>query len=184
MKDHMLKTDHILLREMVSEDWKAIHQYASQEIVSQYQPWGPNSVNDSISYVTEVIEDSKKVPRDRFAYAIIETKSAKLIGTGELIIKSLTNREGEIGYVIHPDYWGKGYATEAAQLLLKLGFTVLNLHRIFATCDPRNQASEKVLSKLSMTFEGRIRESILLKDGWRDSLLFSMLEDEWKAINV
>ncbi|KZE68870.1 acetyltransferase [Fictibacillus phosphorivorans] len=180
----MLKTDNISLRELVCEDWKAIHQYASQEIVSQYQPWGPNSENDSISYVSEVIEESKKVPRVRFAQAIIETNSGKLIGAGELMIKSIINREGEIGYIIHPDYWGKGYATEAAHLLLKLGFTNLNLHRIFATCDPRNQNSEKVLRKLGMTFEGRIRESILLKDGWRDSLIYSMLENEWKADNV
>jgi [ribosomal protein S5]-alanine N-acetyltransferase len=81
--------------------------------------------------------------------------------------------------VLHPDYWGKGIATEAGQLLLKFGFEDLQLHRLFATCDPRNKASEKVLKKLDMTLEGVLREIILLKDGWRDSLLFSMLEHEW-----
>ncbi|WP_353958327.1 GNAT family N-acetyltransferase [Fictibacillus sp. b24] len=68
--------------------------------------------------------------------------------------------------------------------LLQFGLEKLQLHRIFVTCDPRNKASEKVLSKIGMTLEGRMRECILLKDGWRDSMLFSMLEHEWKRLNV
>ncbi|MET3729547.1 RimJ/RimL family protein N-acetyltransferase [Fictibacillus halophilus] len=175
----MLKTTRILFREMVAEDWKAIHQYASKEIVSQYQPWGPNQEDDSIAYVNEVINDAKKKPRIRYAFAVVEKQSNMLIGGGEIQITSLTNRVGEIGYVIHPDYWGKGFATETGRLLLKFGFENLQLHRIFATCDPRNQASEKVLKKLDMKLEGKMRETILLKDGWRDSLLFSMLKHEW-----
>ncbi|WP_137790350.1 GNAT family protein [Bacillus sp. E(2018)] len=175
----MLKARRILFREMVAEDWKSIHQYASKEIVSRYQPWGPNLEDDTIAYVNEVIDDANKTPRVRYAFAIVENQNNRLIGAGELQITSLTNRVGEIGYVIHPDYWGKGFATETGQLLLKFGFENLQLHRIFATCDPRNKASEKVLMKLDMMLEGVIRESILLKDGWRDSLLFSMLEHEW-----
>ncbi|MGA4720921.1 GNAT family N-acetyltransferase [Fictibacillus nanhaiensis] len=175
----MLNSKRIRFREMVSEDWKAIHRYASQEMVSQYQPWGPNREKDSIAYVNEVINDANRNPRKRYAFAVVEKQSNLLIGAGELQISSFSNRVGEIGYVFHPDYWGKGFATEAGQLLLRFGFEVLQLHRIFATCDPRNKASEKVLKKLDMTLEGVLRESILLKDGWRDSILFSMLEHEW-----
>jgi [ribosomal protein S5]-alanine N-acetyltransferase len=176
----MLSGERIKLRELTEEDWKAVHNYASQEIVSQYQPWGPNTESDSITYVNEAIIEAKNYPRVRFAYAIVETQSGEMIGAGEILIRSATNREGEIGYVIHPGYWGLGYATEAATLLINFGFTALKLHRIFATCDPRNKGSKRVLTKISMTLEGRIRESILLKDGWRDSLLFSMLEHEWE----
>lgn len=76
-------------------------------------------------------------------------------------------------------YWDKGNATEVAKLLVEFGFSTLNLHRIFATCDPRNLGSAKVLEKIGMTYEGRIRQNLLLKDGWRDSLLFSILKHEW-----
>ncbi|OOE12799.1 GNAT family N-acetyltransferase [Fictibacillus arsenicus] len=175
----MLAGKRIMLREFEEEDWKAVHKYASQEIVSQYQPWGPNTEKDSIAYVNEAINESKNNPRVRFAFAIVENRSGEMIGAGELCIRSSANREGEIGYVIHPGYWGFGYATETANILINFGFSTLKLHRIFATCDPRNKASEKVLKKISMTLEGRLRESIRLKDGWRDSLLFSMLEQEW-----
>lgn len=175
----MLSGKRIRLREFEEEDWKAVHKYASQKIVSQYQPWGLNTEKESITYVNEALKEAKINPRVRFAFAIVENKSGEMIGAGELFIRSSINREGEVGYVIHPGYWGSGYATEAANILFNFGFSTLKLHRIFAPCDPRNEASEKVLKKIGMTLEGRVRESILLKDGWRDSLLFGMLEQEW-----
>jgi RimJ/RimL family protein N-acetyltransferase len=58
----------------------------------------------------------------------------------------------------------------------------LRLHRVHATCDPRNLGSARVLTKLGMTFEGRLRHTQLIRDGWRDSLVFSVLEDEWRAV--
>lgn len=178
----MLEGERIILRELEKEDWKAVHTYASQEIVSQYQLWGPNTEKESMAYVKEAMNDAKIHPRVRFAFAVVEKQSGEMIGAGELFIRSSINREGEIGYVIHPGYWGSGYATETATILISFGFSTLKLHRIFATCDPRNKASEKVLLKIPMTLEGRIRESILLKDGWRDSLLFSTLDHEWSQI--
>ncbi|CAH1059687.1 hypothetical protein PAECIP111894_05899 [Paenibacillus pseudetheri] len=90
-----------------------------------------------------------------------------------------TDRSGEIGYTVHPDVWGQGVATAAAGLMLNFGFEELHLHRIYATCDPRNSGSSKVLTKIGMTYEGRLRDALLIKDGWRDSLMFSMLEHEW-----
>jgi len=97
----------------------------------------------------------------------------------EFNIRSFIDRSGEIGYSVHPDYWGQGVATEASGLLLKFGFEELLLHRIYATCDPRNMGSSRVLSKIGMTYEGRLRDALLIRDGWRDSLVFSMLEQEW-----
>ncbi len=106
-------------------------------------------------------------------------KKERLIGAGEINIRNFTNRQGEIGYIIHPDYWAKGYATEVSKLLIEFGFSTLNLHRIFATCDPRNLGSAKVFEKIGMTKEGKIRQDLLLRDGWRDSLLYSILKHEW-----
>lgn len=102
-----------------------------------------------------------------------------MIGMIELNIRSHTDRSGEIGYIVHPDVWGQGVATAAARRMLKVGFEELQLHRIYATCDPRNSGSSKVLTKIGMTYEGRLRDALLIKDGWRDSLMFSMLEHEW-----
>lgn len=95
-------------------------------------------------------------------------------------IRDLTNKVGEVSYIVNPDYWNKGIATEATTMLIDFGFNQHQLHRIFATCDPRNIGSLKVLEKVGMVLEGRIRENLFIKYGWRDSLLYSVLEYEWK----
>jgi [ribosomal protein S5]-alanine N-acetyltransferase len=176
--DINLSNKRLALREFTNIDWIDVHKYASQNIVCQYQPWGPNTEEDSENFVIQVIQDSSQEPRRRFAFAIICNEN--MIGTGELNIRDITNREGEISYIINPDYWGQGIATEVAMLLNDFGFNILKLHRIFATCDPRNTGSSKVLKKVGMVMEGRIRQNLLIKDGWRDSLLYSVLEHEWK----
>jgi ribosomal-protein-alanine N-acetyltransferase len=169
----------IYLREVRHTDWKDVHAYASQEQVCRYQPWGPNTTDESLSFVDQILQDAQKVPRTQYAHAIVEVGTDRLIGMVELNIRNHTHRSGEIGYVLHPDVWGKGIATEAAESLLKFGFEELLLHRIYATCDPRNNGSYKVLTKLGMTYEGRIRDALLIRDGWRDSLMFSILDHEW-----
>lgn len=173
----LLSNNRLFLREFTDNDWINVHKYASQDIVCKYQPWGPNTEEESRSFVNQVIKDSTEEPRKRFAFAIV--LNTNMIGAGELNIRDFTNKIGELGYIINPDSWGKGIATDVAKLLIGFGFEELKLHRIYATCDPRNIGSSKVLMKVGMTREGRIRQNILMKDGWRDSLLFSILEQEW-----
>lgn len=169
----------IYLRKLRFTDWMNVHAYASQERACRFQPWGPNTDEQTQVFVNQVINDAQEVPRIRFAYAIIELNTEEMIGMVEIIVRSFTDRSGEISYIVHPDYWGKGIATEASRLLLKFGFEKLLLHRIYATCDPRNTGSSRVLLKIGMTYEGRLRDALLIKDGWRDSLMFSILEHEW-----
>jgi RimJ/RimL family protein N-acetyltransferase len=173
-----LSNKRLLLRGLTKNDWVDVHKYASQESVCQYQPWGPNREEDSKGFVEQALKDAVKEPRTRFIFAIVLNED--MVGVGELNIRDFTNRNGEISYIVNPDYWGKGIATNVAKLLIDFGFKELKLHRIYATCDPRNIGSLTVLEKVGMTKEGKIREHLLIKDGWRDSLLYSLLEHEWK----
>ncbi|MEU8820710.1 GNAT family protein [Actinoplanes sp. NPDC048796] len=70
---------------------------------------------------------------------------------------------------------------EVCTRLLNLAFHTFGRHRVHATCDPRNLASARVLTKLGMTHEGRLRETLLLRDGWRDSDLYAILTHEWPS---
>src|SRR5665811_1089712 len=76
-------------------------------------------------------------------YLLFDTGA--LIGDVTLFWLSRANRQGEIGYVFHPDHSGQGYATEAARVLLRLGFEDLGLHRIIGRIDARNAPSARVL---------------------------------------
>ena len=176
-----LESERIFLQEIEEKDWRDVHKYASQTIVCQYQPWGPNTEEESKSFVMQIIEDAKLKPRSRFVFAVFDKENNEMIGSGEFNLRDLSNKVGEIAYIINPDFWGKGIATEVANVLIEFGFKILHLHRIYATCDPRNIGSIKVLEKIGMTKEGRMREDLLIKDGWRDSLLYSILEQEFST---
>ena len=175
-------SNSIQLRELKKSDWEDVHKYASQEIVCQTQPWGPNSVEETIEYVDQVLADERKVPRTRFTFAVIHIGDDTMIGAGELTIKSFENKTAEIGYIINPDYWGRGIATEVAEKLICFGFDKLALHRIYATCAPENISSRKVFEKTGLLFEGHMRETLWVKGKWRDSLLYSVLENEWNGL--
>lgn len=173
-----METDRLYLREFQEDDWGAVHKYASLEQVSRNQPWGPNTIEETKAFVEEALADSKKTPRTRYIFAIVLKEHQELIGAVEINIRSTANKSGEIGYIVNPDYWGKGVATEAASMMIDFGFNELVLHRIYATCAPENEGSQKVLEKLGMRFEGRMRDHILLKEGCRDSNLFSILAED------
>jgi RimJ/RimL family protein N-acetyltransferase len=166
----------LTLRELSNDDWPAIHAYASLLEVCRFQAWGPNTPEETRVFVEEAVASAAAQPRRRFAFAAVLAGAERAIGVGELNIRDARYRTGEIGYGLHPDFWGQGLATEMAQLLLDYGFRVLRLHRIFATCDPRNLASARVLQKIGMVYEGRMREVMLIRDGWRDSELYAILE--------
>ena len=125
------------------------------------------------------MKDSQHNPRTRLVYVVVLPDSHKVIGAGELNIRDIHHKTGEISYIIHPDYWSRGFGTGTAKKLIEIGFSTRRLHRIYATCDPRNIGSAKVLQKAGLTNEGRLREELLIRDGWRDSLLYSILEHEW-----
>lgn len=166
-----------LLRPIAEDDWPAVHAWASQERVCRYQPWGPNTAEQTREFVREAARAWTTLTRERFVFAI--TLNGHVAGNCELILRG--RNQGEVSYVLHPDYWGQGLATAAARQLVQLGFGEYHLHRIFATCDPRNLASAAVLRRLGMQYEGRMRETMLIRDGWRDSDLYSVLVHEWRG---
>jgi ribosomal-protein-alanine N-acetyltransferase len=163
------------LRPLAETDWEAVHDWAQREDVCRYQAWGPNTPEQTRSFAQEAAACWSQTPQKRFPYAV--TLDSTVIGVGELTLHD--RQQGEIGYGIHPALWGRGLATAAARKLLAIGFVSHGRHRIFATCDPRNVASGRVLQKIGMTHEGRMRETLLIRDGWRDSDLYAILESEF-----
>lgn len=175
-----LKSSHLLLRDYVAEDWQEVYAYTSLPEACRFQPWGPYTAEEASAHVQGRIAAAGVQPRTAFQLAVVFPTTGTVIGEGGLDIHSQRDHLGEISYMIHPAYWGHGFATEIAFTLLSFGFTTLQLHRIYATCDPRNTASERVLQKLGMRYEGGMRENMLLRDGWRDSVLYGLLEQEWQ----
>lgn len=102
-----------------------------------------------------------------------------MVGLGELRIRSRRWLQAEIAYAVHVDHWRHGIGTAIAVELLVRAFGPFGLHRVTATCDPRNQASAGVLRRVGMVNEGRLRHTLRLRDGWRDSDVHGLLAEEW-----
>ncbi|WP_217213748.1 GNAT family N-acetyltransferase [Streptomyces sp. AC550_RSS872] len=161
-------------------DWRAVHSWASLAQVCRFQTWGPNTEEETHAFVVAAVEAWSHSPQQRFAY--VARVEGDVVGMGELHLRSRGQRQGEITYAVDPRVWGQGVGTAIGKELLERGFEDLGLHRVYATCDPRNLGSARILSKLGMTWEGRHRHTALIRDGWRDSEVFSILEDEWRAL--
>jgi len=93
----------------------------------------------------------------------------------------LDHDRAELGYWIGVPYWGRGIATEAAQEILRYGFETMGLHRIFSNCFAGNTASQRVLEKIGMKYEGRSRQHIKKWGEYKDLENYGLLADEWKA---
>jgi len=93
----------------------------------------------------------------------------------------LVIEQGELGWVVHPNHASRGYATEAALAMLRLGFDHYGLHRISARLDARNAASARVCEKLGMRREALLRENEWIKGEWTDEAVYALLRSEWDA---
>jgi RimJ/RimL family protein N-acetyltransferase len=112
---------------------------------------------------------------------IIEKKDGTKVGTiGHYLTGSLL----EIGYLVVPSERGKGYCTEATQLMVDYLFLSKDTVRIQAHTDVRNVASQKALEKTGFRKEGIIRKSRFAKGKWTDSFLYSILREEWKEPKI
>lgn len=89
-------------------------------------------------------------------------------------------RSASLGYCLTREAWGHGYATEAAGALLAWAFDTLDLNRVQAEADTRNEASGRVLRKLGFVLEGTLREDCVVKGDVSDSWVFGLLRREWR----
>lgn len=167
----------IELRPLAASDWEAVHEWARLEEVTRYQAWGPNTAEQTKAFLRQAAESWAVEPQTWFIYAVLF--AGAVIGSVELHLRG--HGQGELGYGFNPAWWGRGLATAATARTLEIGFTEHRLHRIYATCDPRNTASKRLLERLGMTHEGRLRENLEIRDGWRDSDVYSVLDREWRA---
>ena len=173
-----LTTDRLILREFVEADWPAVLAYQRDRRYLRYTHWIDRSPQDVKQFVQMFLSQQFALPRTKYQLAVTLKDTQRLIGNCGIRLKAVDALEADIGYELAPDYWGRGYATEAARAIVTFGFTELRLHRISARCIADNIASTHVLEKTGMWLEGRLRENEYFKDRWWDTLLYAMLETD------
>lgn len=169
-----LITQRLKLRPYQISDWERVHIYGSNPDFSKYEVWGPNSVQDSQTFVADMVQLSKEEPQYKYEFAVCLKENDLLIGGCGIRQETETSRVAHLGWAINPEFQNKGIATEAAQALIDFGFNKLKLAVIYATCDTRNIASYKVMEKLKMTKVGFIKGTKLIKGHMRDSYRYEI----------
>jgi len=177
-----LTTERLILRDFVESDWEAVWTYQQDPLYLRYNAWTERTPGAVRAFVQMFLDHQKQDPRVKFQFAVTLKSTGQLIGNCGVRRNSAEAHEGDMGYELDPDHWGKGYATEAARAVLHFGFSHMSLHRICASCIAENTGSAHVLEKLGMQQEGRLRENEYFKDRWWDTLLYAILYDEWQAL--
>jgi len=180
--DYPLRTARLTLRPYTLDDFDALFDIQSRPEVTRYLLFGTRDRDQVRRSLQQKVEASVLDEEGaNLTLAVVLPETGALIGDVMLFWLSRADRQGEIGYVFHPDYGGKGYATEAARVLLRLGFEKLGLHRIIGRIDARNTASARVLERLGMRREAHFVENEIVKGEWTDEVVYAILEDEWRA---
>ena len=175
-----LKGERLTLRPMHPIDAEDMFSYACREEVTRYLLWSPHP---SVSYTRDYLKyiQGRYALGDFYDWAIIDRDSRRMIGTCGFTKINAENRSGEIGYVLNPDFWGKGYAFEAASLVLDFGFEELRLHRIEARFMQGNENSLRLMRKLSMELEGYHADEIFVKGSYRTVGVCAILGEVYLA---
>jgi ribosomal-protein-alanine N-acetyltransferase len=179
----LLQSERLSLREFQANDYNLFSSVFSNEIVMKYSYMDCiKDENQMLSYFNRVLGNNSAVQRrNSYEYAVFTSKYGDFIGFADIEIKYQNSmvKYGEIGYFLLPDYWGKGYATEIARILIDICFTRLGLHKVAASCNANNHQSEKVMKKVGMIKEGELRKERYKNGKWDNELRYGILIEEW-----
>ncbi len=116
--------------------------------------------------------------RALFQWAVTVPAADRLVGTVTLADWDRANQRCEIGFILHPSYWGRGLASDAVRTVLGWAFGPMGLHRVEADVEPPNTASLRLLERLGFQREGYFRERWRTRGVWTDSVMLGLLASD------
>lgn len=177
----MIETPRLLLRKLEKYDSADMYEYSCREETTRYLLWNPHP---SINYTKSYLNMVQKLYRNGgyYDWAVIERESGKMIGTCGFTRLDERHNLGEIGYVLNRAFWQKGYASEAASAIIEFGFLRLGLNRIEGRYMAENEASRHVMEHCGMTYEGTLRQFMLVRGSYRDIGLCALLRRDYERM--
>ncbi|HZU85866.1 MAG TPA: GNAT family protein [Anaerolineaceae bacterium] len=174
----MLITPRLILRDFREDDFAAVRAWEERPEVRRYEHHAPTP-EQTREQLRWLVEHAGQSPRTSYRLAITLPGDDTPRGRISLKINWEEIREWEIGWTLHPDHWGRGYASEAARAMLELAFTQLNAHRVVAYCNVNNAASVGVMQRIGMRQDARLRETRWWNGAWADEYVYAILERDW-----
>lgn len=178
-----VRTDRLVLRPATTDDVEATWRIRRLEVVNRWLTRAvgtleehrarfvdPESLSKTlvIELDGQVIGDLMVDVKDSWAQAEVATQAERV--------------QAELGWVLHPDHAGRGYATEAVREVIRICFADLGLRRVTADCFADNESSWRLMERVGMRREGHaIRDSLHRSGQWLDGLAYALLADEWRT---
>lgn len=173
-----LETNRLILRKILVGDCADVYEYSSRPETSRYLLWNahenPKYTKKYLSYLQTAYRNE-----EFFDFGLVDKESGKMIGTCGFTDFDMDNNSAEIGYVLNPDFWGKGLAREAIMRVMAFGFAELRLHRITAKIMTGNSASKRVAEKCGMRHESTHVESMRIKGNYETIEEYAILAKEF-----
>jgi ribosomal-protein-alanine N-acetyltransferase len=173
----VLETERLTLRAFTIDDTASFFAIRSSSKVMKFMDSFPHEThNESKEMIVQMQDSFIEGAGINWAIELIETR--RLIGYIGLWRISYENVWAELGFSLHPDYWGKGFMKEAISEVVRFGFQELHVHRIEASVNPENRASIGLLKSLGFSREAFFRENFYFNGGFVDSLIYCIIESD------
>jgi RimJ/RimL family protein N-acetyltransferase len=170
-----------VLREFTRDDLDGVLAIVGDDRVTRWLSFDSRARDQAAGMLDGILERAQLEPRTEYYLAITTPSDQRqVLGFGRIGLDGV--QAGKLGCALRVSAQGHGYATDAGKALTNFGFSVLGLHRISAAIGPDNASSIRLVQRLGFTYEGRIRHHVHTNGAWRDSLLYSVLENEWPQV--
>lgn len=178
---HSLSGDNLYFKALSTNDAQEIHRFTSDEDVSRFIGWKLMiSLDETIDHIERMIQ---REIDGIYLYASIALKvSSEIIGTAMVFNFNKEANHAEMGYVLHKNFWGRGYGRETVKLLIDFAFSTLKLHKIHANVVDTNWGSIKVLEHNGFELEGRLKDYYLVDGKFFDGLIFGKVNSHEKRL--
>jgi RimJ/RimL family protein N-acetyltransferase len=176
-----LETERLSIRPFEAGDLDALQAIHGDPSVARWLYNEPRSPEETRALLERKIAGSALVEEgDWLSGAATLRETGELVGDLAMRLVSEPHRCVEVGYIISPAHGRRGFATEAADALVRLAFDQFGMHRVIGRVEPRNVGSVRVLEKLGMRREAHFVENEWVKDEWQSELVFAILDREWR----
>ena len=175
-----IATTRLVLTPLAADDAPSLLEYRSHPDVRRFQFFEPHRLEDAQQFIAACATDAP-VWRQ---FGIRLRDSAELAGDTGYKQTMDGPRQAEFGITVAPDFQGRGIAREAASAVFDHLFRTSTVHRVFASVDPRNTASLRLLEGLGMRQEAHFRESVWFRGEWADDVIYAILRSEWNRIGT
>ena len=176
-----LTTDRLILEDLTGQDLADLRRIArDRELMKYVLIWLEND-EQIAAFLQHAIDESQKKHRMDYVLAARNKATGEFAGLTFIEIDRELSSTAEVGIVLLPDYCQNGYGSEILRAFLTFGFETLGMHRVYGKCDELNLASARLMEKCGLKYEGTIREHVWLRDHWRSTRYYGMLEGEYSS---